>query len=73
MSDRYTEYPGKDAKMLQGSEKVEWDEETAGFVLNGAAEFYGKAEETKNYSLRLFYAAEEPGSWNLPAAILRLR
>lgn len=60
MSDSYTEYPGKDAKMLQGSEKVEWDEETAGFVLNGAAEFYGKAEETKNYSLRLFYAAEEP-------------
>lgn len=60
MSDRCTEYPGKDAKMIQGSEKVEWDEETAGFVLNGAAEFCGKVKETKNYSLRFFYAAEEP-------------
>lgn len=60
MSDCFTVYQGKDARMLQGSEKVEWNEEISGFVLNGAAEFYGSVQETKEYTLRLFYAAEEP-------------
>lgn len=60
MSDRYVEYQGYDAKMLHGSEKVAWDKDTKGFVLNGAAEFQGSIEETRNYTLRLFYAAEEP-------------
>ena len=63
MSDRYTEYQGRDAKMLQGSEKIRWNEETDGFLLNGEAEISGQAEKTKNYTVRFFYAAEEP--WKL--------
>ena len=60
MSDRYTEYFGETAVMLHGSEKVQWDNGTKGFVLNGAAVFEGSVKETKNYTLRVFAAAEEP-------------
>lgn len=60
MSDRYVEYPGKDAKMSKGSEIVEWDREISGFVLNGEAHFSCRAEKSGNHTLRIFYAAEEP-------------
>ncbi|HJC23668.1 MAG TPA: glycoside hydrolase family 97 catalytic domain-containing protein [Candidatus Eisenbergiella merdavium] len=63
MSCCFTEYPGEDALLLHGSEKVQWEDGTCGFVLNGAAAFRGSVKETKNYTLRLFYAAEEP--WEL--------
>lgn len=60
MSSRYTEYTEKDAKLSKGSERVEWDAETSGFMLNGNAEFDVSVTESKDYTLRLFYAAEEP-------------
>lgn len=66
MCDRYTEYFGRDARMLQGSEKIGWDEETDGFLLNGGAEITGHAEKTGNYTVRFFCAAEE--SWELEFA-----
>ncbi len=79
MSDHFTEYPGENATLLHGSEMVQWDDGTHGFVLNSAAVFRGSVKETKNYTLRLFYAAEEPwemelvcGSsttrWKMPAS-----
>lgn len=63
MSDNYVEYMGEDARMLHGSEPVEWDEQTRGFLLNGAAEFEGSVKRSGNYSLRFFYAAGE--EWTL--------
>ena len=60
MSDQYTEYFGGNARMLHGSEPVEWDEQTKGFLLNGAAEIDGTVKKAGNYTLRFFYAAEEP-------------
>ena len=63
MSENYVELQGVDAKLAQGSELVEWDSETKGFVLNGTAEFEGSVKVNKDYSLRFFYAAEEP--WTL--------
>ena len=65
MSSRYTEYPGKDAVLTKGSERVDWDEETSGFALNGEAEFSGSAAQKKHYTLRLFYAAESPWKMEL--------
>lgn len=63
MSSRYTEYTEKDVRLTKGSERVEWDAETSGFMLNGEAEFDSSATETKNYTLRLIYAAGE--SWKI--------
>lgn len=63
MSSDAVVYPGKEAKLRQGSEKVTWDEETEGFLLNGEAEFVLKAEEAGDYTLRFFYAAEE--AWEM--------
>lgn len=63
MSDQYTEYFGENARMLHGSEPVEWDEERKGFLLNGAAEIDGNIQETGNYTLRMFYTASE--SWEM--------
>lgn len=60
MCEDYTEYTVKDTKMFQGSEPVRWDEETEGFLLNGAAQIGGKVKEGGNYTLRFFYAATEP-------------
>lgn len=60
MSGNYKEYFGKDARMSRGSEIVEWDSEVSGFVLNGEATFSCAAEKSGNYTLRIFYAAEEP-------------
>ena len=60
MSNDYVEYPGKDARMLHGSEPVEWDSDTKGFLLNDTAEIDGTAQFSKNYTFRFFCAAEEP-------------
>lgn len=65
MSSRYREYTEKDARLTKGSERVEWDADTSGFMLNGEAELESSSEETKYYTLRLFYAAEEPWKMEL--------
>lgn len=63
LSDCYTEYSGREAKLFGGSEYVQWNQEISGFTLNGSAELTGYAEETKDYTFRFFYAAEE--EWTL--------
>lgn len=63
MCDDYVEYGEKEVRLLHGSEPVEWDGETRGFLLNGAAQIEGETEREGNYTLRFFYAAEEP--WEL--------
>lgn len=63
MSSSYQEYPGKEAVLYGGSEPVKWEDGTEGFLLNGSAEISGVVENSRNYSLRFFYAAEKP--WKL--------
>jgi len=67
MSKRYTELLCADAGLHGGSEKIQWDHTTGGVVLNGSMTLHTAVEKSGNYSLRLFYAAEE--DWEMEADV----
>lgn len=69
MSENYVELQGVDAKLAQGSELVEWDSETKGFVLNGTAEFEGSSESEQGlFPAFLLCRQKNHGRWNMSAA-----
>ncbi len=57
------EFMASEAKAIKGSEIVHWNQDLKGLQLLGGAELVLKVPETKAYTLRLFYTAEQ--AWKL--------